>query len=275
MWLECTEKKLDLTKPVVMGIVNLTPDSFSGDGLFQNIDLALAQSRNMVQEGAVILDLGAESTRPGAQSLTDQQEIDRLMPVLERVLVECDAVVSVDTRKPAVIQAALQAGAHMINSVDALTMPGAVEAVAHSKAAICLMHMRGEPSTMQQGDIVYDDVVEEIKAYLQQRIGTCEQAGIAKARIVVDPGFGFGKTHQHNCMLLKGLRAFTAFDCPVLFGCSRKSTLGHLTGRQVDQRVYAGVAGTMLACYHGATIIRTHDVAATMDAMAVYKAVMR
>ena len=274
MLFHCGTKNLDLAKPVVMGIVNLTPDSFAGDGIHDSIEAALLQAHRMVEEGAAILDLGAESTRPGAKKLSDQEECDRLLPVLERVLTELDVVISVDTRKPSVIEAALAAGAHMINSVDGLTTPGALDAVASSNAGVCLMHMRGEPETMQEGLIEYSDVVAEVYAFLHGRVAACEERGIAKNRIAIDPGFGFGKTIEHNSLLLQKLQAFSPLGCPVLFGCSRKSTLGVITGKPVDQRVFASVAGAVLACYHGAKMIRVHDVAATVDALAVLEAIM-
>lgn len=256
-----------------MGIVNLTPDSFSGDGVGGDAVRALAHAHAQVDAGADILDLGAESSRPGAAPVSAQQEIDRLLPVVEG-LRDCGVPLSVDTAKPEVMRAALAAGADMINDIAALRAPGALEAVAASDAAVCLMHMRGEPGTMQR-DPRYDDVVAEVAEFLRGRVAAAEAAGIARNRIVIDPGFGFGKTLAHNLALLRRLDSFIGLGVPVLAGISRKSMLGQITGRSVDERVPASVAAALLAVERGAAIVRVHDTAATRDALAVLDALGR
>jgi dihydropteroate synthase len=254
-----------------MGIVNLTDNSFSGDGLRGQVAQAVAQGLRMVEEGADILDLGAESSRPGAKSVSAQQEMDRLLPVLEG-LRDRGVPLSVDTVKPEVMRAAIMAGADMINDIAALTAPGALEVVAGSQAAVCLMHMQGEPRTMQ-ADPSYTDVVTEVANYLSGRVAACEQAGIARDRIVIDPGFGFGKTLGHNLALLRQLSRFVETELPVLVGLSRKSMFALITGRPPGERVHASVAAALLAVRRGAAIVRVHDVAATRDALAVWQAI--
>jgi dihydropteroate synthase len=249
-----------------MGVVNITPDSFSDGGRFFNADQAVSHARRLADEGADIIDLGGESTRPGAEAVSESQELERVMPVLERIR---DLCVSVDTRRPAVMKAALAAGASMINDVEALAAPGALEAVAESTCAVCLMHKKGDPATMQR-DPHYDDVVAEVKAYLEQRVTAAKAAGIAAARIVVDPGFGFGKTAQHNLELLRNLSDLS--ELPILAGLSRKSTLGKITGRPVDERLAGSLAMALLALQRGATILRVHDVRETRDVIAVWEA---
>lgn len=254
-----------------MGIVNLTDNSFSGDGLHGQANAAIAQGRRMVEEGAELLDLGAESSRPGAEPVSLQQELDRLLPVVTG-LRDCGVPLSIDTVKPEVMRAAIDAGADLINDIAALQAPGALAAVAAGKAAVCLMHMRGEPRTMQ-ADPHYDDVVGEVLAFLMDRVAACEAAGISRQRIVIDPGFGFGKTLGHNLHLLRHLDRFVATGLPVLAGISRKSMLGQMTGKPVGERVHAGVAAALLAVQRGARIVRVHDVAATRDALAVWLAI--
>lgn len=254
-----------------MGIVNLTDNSFSGDGLHGQATAAIAQGRRMIEAGADLLDLGAESSRPGAEPVPLQQELDRLLPVIGG-LRDCGVPLSIDTVKPEVMRAAIEAGADLINDIAALQAPGALAAVADSRAAVCLMHMRGEPRTMQ-ADPHYDDVVAEVGAFLLDRVAACEAAGIARDRIVIDPGFGFGKTLGHNLELLRHLDRFTDTGLPVLAGMSRKSMLGQITGQPVGERVSAGVAAAMLAVQRGARIVRVHDVAATRDALAVWQAI--
>jgi dihydropteroate synthase len=267
----CGRFVLNAERPLIMGIVNLTDDSFSGDGLHGNVDLAVAQGLRQIEEGAHILDLGAESSRPGAQPIPAQQEIDRLLPVIE-ALRNCGTPLSIDTVKPEVMRVALNAGADMINDINALRAPGALELVAASKAGLCLMHMQGEPGTMQD-DPHYDDIVAEVAGFLGERVAVAEAAGIALHRIAVDPGFGFGKSLEHNIELLRRLDELVVPGLPLLVGLSRKSMLGLLSGRPAAERVYAGIAAHVLAVLRGARIIRVHDVAATRDAMAVLQAV--
>jgi dihydropteroate synthase len=249
-----------------MGVVNITPDSFSDGGRFLDAGQAIAHARRLADDGADIIDIGGESTRPGAAPVSQDEEMGRILPVLEKVR---DLPVSVDTRRPAVMKAALEAGASMINDVDALTAPGALQAVAKSRCAVCLMHKKGEPSTMQR-DPHYDDVVAEVKAFLNERVKAAKAAGVARERLVVDPGFGFGKTGAHNLELLRNLR--TLADLPVLVGLSRKSTIGKITGRPVDQRLAGSLAMVLLALQAGATILRVHDVKETRDVIAVWQA---
>jgi dihydropteroate synthase len=249
-----------------MGVVNVTPDSFSDGGRFLGDKEAVEHARKLAAEGADIIDIGGESTRPGAAAVSEQQELERVMPVLEKI---SDLCVSVDTRRPAVMRAAIANGASMINDVDALTAPGALEVVAASRCAVCLMHKKGEPATMQR-DPHYDDVVREVKAFLNERLKAAQGAGIARERLVVDPGFGFGKTGAHNLELLRKLQGLS--DVPVLVGLSRKSTIGKITGRPVDQRLAGSLAMVLLALQAGATILRVHDVKETRDVIAVWQA---
>jgi dihydropteroate synthase len=268
--LQCGRFQVDLAHPRIMGIVNLTDDSFSGDGLHGQAVGAIVQGLRMVEEGAAMLDLGAESSRPGAEPVPLQREMDRLLPVVEG-LRDCGVPLSVDTVKPEVMRAAIAAGADLINDIAALQAPGAIDVVAGTSAAVCLMHMRGEPRTMQ-AEPRYDDVVAEVHGFLMERVAACVAAGIARHRIVIDPGFGFGKTLGHNLALLRHLDRFTGTGLPVLAGISRKSMLGLITGRPVGERVHASVAAALLAVQRGAKIVRVHDVAATRDALAVWLA---
>jgi dihydropteroate synthase len=253
-----------------MGVVNVTPDSFSDGGRTLDPTAAIDRANALIEEGADILDVGAESSRPGARGVSAEEELSRLMPVLEG-LRECPVPVSVDTAKPEVMRAAIAAGAAMINDIGALRAAGALQAVAASDAGVCLVHMRGEPRTMQQSPS-YDDVVAEVGAFLEQRVAAAEGAGIARERIVVDPGFGFGKTAAHNFELLRKLDRIAALGLPVLAGWSRKSTLGAITGRGAGDRLAASLAAALLAVERGARIVRVHDVAATRDALAVLAA---
>lgn len=254
-----------------MGVVNITPDSFSDGGQFLAVDAAVAQARRLADEGAAIIDIGAESTRPGARAISEDEELARLMPVLEAIR-DLPLPISVDTRRARVMRAALDAGASMINDVEALVLPGALEAVAASDCAVCLMHKKGDPATMQQ-DPHYADVVTEVAEFLALRVAAAEAAGIARARIVIDPGFGFGKSADHNLELLRSLDRLGELGVPVLAGLSRKSLLGAITGRPVGDRAAASVAAALLAAQHRATILRVHDVAATRDALAIWRAV--
>jgi dihydropteroate synthase len=269
--LRCGRFMIDLSQPRIMGIVNLTDDSFSGDGLRGHATSAIEQGLRMVDEGADILDLGAESSRPGAEPISAQQELDRLLPVIDG-LRDCGVPLSVDTMKPEVMRAVLAAGADMINDIMALRSPGAMDAVTGSSAAICLMHMQREPRTMQSAP-AYGDVVAEIAGFLAERVAACVAAGIVKDRIVIDPGFGFGKALEHNLALLRHLDRFVAMELPVLAGISRKSMLGLITGRPVGERLSAGLAAALLAAQKGAAIVRVHDTAATRDALAVLNAI--
>ena len=253
-----------------MGVVNVTPDSFSDGGRFLEPRAAISHAETLIEQGADLLDIGAESSRPGARGVSAEEELARVMPVLE-ALSDCPVPVSVDTVKPEVMRAALGAGASMINDIGALRAPGAIEAVAASDAAVCLMHMQGEPHTMQR-DPHYGDVVTEVAAFLAERVAAASAAGIARERIAVDPGFGFGKTVAHNFELLRNLDRIAALGLPVVAGWSRKSTLGALTGRPADDRLAASLAAALLAVERGARIVRVHDVAATRDALRVLAA---
>jgi dihydropteroate synthase len=263
---------LDLARPRVMGILNVTPDSFSDGGRFPDPASAVDHARSMLADGADIVDVGGESTRPGAGAVDAATEIARVVPVIE-ALARDGALVSVDTMKPAVMRAALAAGASMVNDVRALQEPAALEAVAPTAAAVCLMHMRGTPATMQR-TTGYADVVSEVRAFLETRIRACEAAGIARERLVVDPGFGFGKGAAQNLEMLARLGDFASLGVPVLAGLSRKSTLGAVTGRGEDDRLAASVAAAVIAVERGAAIVRVHDVRETVDALRVWSAVV-
>ncbi len=257
-----------------MGVLNLTPDSFSDGGRHVGIDAALAAAHRMLDEGAAIIDIGGESTRPGADPVSVGEECDRVLPLIERLCSERDCIVSIDTMKPEVMRAACRAGAAIINDVKALQAPGAIEVAAAEQAAVCLMHMRGEPRTMQLAP-AYGAVVDEVGAFFESRIATCLAQGIPASRLLIDPGFGFGKTLAHNLELLAQLPSFQALRLPILVGMSRKGMLGQITGRAVVDRTAAGLAAATLAVWNGASIVRTHDVAATVDAVKVAGAVRR
>lgn len=259
-----------LDRPLIMGVVNVTPDSFSDGGVSFDADDAIARAEQLVAEGADLLDVGGESTRPGAPDVPAEEELQRILPVV-RTLAPRFAV-SVDTSKADVMREVLPLGVAMINDVRALREPGALDAVAASDAAVCLMHMRGSPRTMQD-DPVYADVVAEVGDFLRERALAAEASGVARERIVIDPGFGFGKTVEHNLMLWRRLGVLRSLGWPILAGLSRKSLLGRITGRPVDERMHASVAAALLAVQRGAGIVRVHDVAATRDALAVLRAV--
>jgi dihydropteroate synthase len=269
--LHCGHYRLSLERPLIMGIVNVTPDSFSDGGAYLDATAAIAHAHRLVEEGADILDIGGESTRPGAASVSAEQELVRVVPVL-RGLRNIGVPISVDTLKTEVMRAALDEGATIINDVTALSAPGAMEAVAASDAAVCLMHMQGEPRTMQP-EPHYDDVVAEVKAYLADRMGAVLAHGIARERVILDPGFGFGKRLEHNLALLREMEQIAALGLPVLAGWSRKSSLGLITGKPANDRLAASLAAAILSVRHGANIVRVHDVAATRDALAVVQAV--
>jgi dihydropteroate synthase len=258
-------------RPLIMGIVNVTPDSFSDGGLYISAENALHHALQLIEQGADLIDIGGESTRPGSNQVSVDEEMLRIMPIVE-ALVERNVPVSVDTSKPEVMRAAIAAGAAMINDVNALRAEGALEAVAAGGAAACLMHMQGEPRSMQ-AQPHYKDVVAEVKDFLRQRLDAAAAAGIPRERLVIDPGFGFGKTLKHNIELLRHLERFTDMNVPLLVGLSRKSMLGKITGNEVGDRVHASVAAALLAVAKGASIVRVHDVKATRDALAVYNAV--
>jgi dihydropteroate synthase len=271
MFLQCGRRRLALKHPVVMGVVNVTPDSFSDGGMLGDTDAAVRHALQLVEEGAAIIDVGGESTRPGAAAVSPQSELERVIPVLQALRARTDVVLSVDTSKPEVMRAAVAAGADLINDVRGLRGAGAIEAAAETGAAVCLMHMQGEPQTMQ-GSPRYDDVVTEVHDFLRDRAQACEAAGIARERIAIDPGFGFGKTVEHNLALLRGLPRLTALSFPVLVGLSRKSMLQSITGRPVGSRLAGSLALATLAVANGASIVRAHDVSATVDALRVVSA---
>ena len=270
MKLRCGRYELALERPFVMGVVNVTPDSFSDGGQYLDPGTALAHARKLIAEGADLVDIGGESTRPGAAPVSEDEELARVLPLLE-ALRDAPVPISVDTRRARVMREALRAGASMINDVEALESPGALDAVAASDCAICLMHKKGDPATMQR-DPSYGDVVAEVKAYLAARIAAAEKAGIARNRITIDPGFGFGKNRAHNLELLRRLAEFGSLGVPLIAGLSRKSMLGGITGKPVGERLAASVAAALLAVQHGAHILRVHDVAETKDALAVWQA---
>ena len=269
--LRCGDKTLDLSRPIVMGVLNVTPDSFSDGGRFLPVEAAVAHGLRLVEEGAAIIDIGGESTRPGATPVSVEEELRRVLPVVERLRQETQAVISIDTSKPEVIREAAAAGAGLINDVRALTEPGALEAAAASGSAICVMHMQGDPRTMQRAPS-YVDVVKEVKAFLDEHVQRCRAAGVSSDRIVVDPGFGFGKNLEHNLELLRRLRDLQG-EWPLLVGLSRKSMVGTLTGRSAGERVHGSVALAVIASINGARIVRAHDVAATVDALKIVAAV--
>jgi dihydropteroate synthase len=272
--LDCAGKPLDLGQPQVMGILNLTPDSFSDGGRFVARDAALCHAEQMVEQGAAIIDIGGESTRPGAQPVSVEEELERVVPVVEALAGEIAVPISVDTLKPAVMREAVDAGAGLINDVMALQAPGAIETVAELGVPVCLMHMQGEPRTMQQ-EPHYQDVVAEVYDFLAERVAACEAGGIRRDRLLLDPGFGFGKALDHNLSLLKHLRSLGSFGLPLLVGISRKSMIGALLGgASVDQRVGGSVSAAVVAVMQGATIIRAHDVRQTVEALKVAAAVL-
>jgi dihydropteroate synthase len=270
--LRCADRTLELGTPLVMGVLNVTPDSFSDGGRFFSPEAAVEQGLRMAADGAALIDVGGESTRPGAQAVSLQEELRRVLPVIERLRARTEAVISIDTSKPEVMRAAAGAGAGLINDVRALREPGALEAALASGCAVCLMHMQGEPRTMQQAP-VYRDVVREVRAFLRARAAACRSAGFEAARLAIDPGFGFGKNLEHNLTLLRNLAELAADGPPLLVGLSRKSMLGKLTGRAADERLSGSAALAAIAVLNGARIVRAHDVAATLDAVRVAAAV--
>lgn len=270
--LDCAGRVLRLDRPRVMGIVNVTPDSFSDGGAHDTVEAAVAHGLRLAAEGADILDVGGESTRPGAQDVDEAEELRRVIPVIERLARETALPISVDTSKPAVMRAAVAAGAGMINDVYALRREGALDAAAAAGVPVVLMHMQGEPRSMQDAP-AYDDVAGEVHRFLAERIFACEMAGIPKKRLVLDPGYGFGKSTDHNLRLLRQQSRLLDLGLPLLAGLSRKRSLGEVTGRPVGERVFASVAAAVLAAEYGARLLRVHDVAATVDALKVWSAV--
>jgi dihydropteroate synthase len=269
----CGKFQLDLSTPKVMGIVNVTPDSFSDGGRFSSADKAIAHAHDLVAQGADILDIGGESTRPGATPVPLDEELNRVIPVIEG-LAGIGIPLSIDTYKPEVMREAIKAGVDIVNDVCALQEPQALEIVAASDVGVCLMHMQGRPQNMQQ-DPQYQDVVKEVYDFLQARLAAAEQAGIAKTRITLDPGFGFGKRTAHNLALLEGLSTLQKLGAPLLIGLSRKSVLGQVAGADVNERLYASLAASVIAVMKGANIVRVHDVKATVEALKVASAVMQ
>ena len=273
LW-RCRQRVIDLSRPIVMGILNVTPDSFSDGDRYSTVAAALARARRIEEEGATVIDVGGESTRPGAAPVDEAVEIARVIPVIEGIAAASDIAISIDTSKPAVMAAAIAAGACIVNDVFALRAPGARECAAASEAGVCLMHMQGEPRTMQN-DPHYDDVVVEVCEFLARQRDACVAAGIARDAIVLDPGLGFGKGLAHNMTLLRELPRFAALNAPLLVGVSRKSFIGRILGRPVDERLYGGLGLAAWAVGQGARIIRTHDVAATRDAIGMVSAVLQ
>jgi dihydropteroate synthase len=273
LW-RCRNRTIDLTRPVVMGILNVTPDSFSDGGRYAGLDAALERARVIVAEGAGIIDVGGQSTRPGALAVEEAVEIERVVPVVEGIAASCDVAISIDTSKPGVMRAAVAAGACIINDVYALREPGARAVAAESQAGVCLMHMQGEPRTMQDSPH-YNDVVADVMAFLAQERRACMEVGVAGDAIALDPGFGFGKNLEHNLTLLRELPRLGALGAPLLVGVSRKSVIGKILGKSVNDRLYGGLGLAALAVANGARIIRTHDVNPTVDAVRSVSAVLR
>ncbi len=270
--LDCAGRELRLDQPRIAGIVNITPDSFSDGGKFFDAQRAIEHGLKLVEEGADLLDIGGESTRPGAEPVSAQDEIARIVPVIEALSKHTSVPIAIDTSKPEVMRAAVAAGAGFINDVRALREDGALDAAAGLKVPVCLMHMQGEPRTMQ-AEPHYLEVVEEVKRFLTDRVFACELSGLDKKRLVIHPGFGFGKTLEHNLALLRGLDQIVAIGVPVLAGLSRKAMIGALTGREVGDRAVGSAAAALIAVQKGAAIVRVHDVAATRDALAVWQGV--
>jgi dihydropteroate synthase len=270
--LDCNGRALDISRPAVMGILNITPDSFSDGGVFLSPEKAIAQALRMAEEGADIIDVGGESTRPGARPVSAQEEMDRVLPVVKALHARTPLPISIDTSKPDVMRAAVAAGAGFINDVLALRTDGALAAATELNVPVCLMHMQGEPRTMQN-DPRYTDVVSEVRDFLKQRLEACVNAGIPASRLVVDPGFGFGKTLEHNIELLRGLKKLQGLGATVLVGLSRKSMIGKALGLPVEQRLHASVALAVMAVQQGARIVRVHDVGPTVEALRMWSAI--
>lgn len=271
--LPCGNRELDLSRTHVMGILNITPDSFSDGGRYNRMDAALLRVEQMLAAGATLIDVGGESTRPGAAVVSVQQEVERVVPMVEAISQRFDAVISIDTSTPEVIRGSAAVGAGLINDIRALQRPGAMQAAVDTGLAVCLMHMQGDPQTMQQAPL-YASVLEEVNAFLEQRVQACLDAGIERGKLLLDPGFGFGKSLQHNLELFAAMQQVCPLDLPLLVGVSRKSMIGQALDRPVDQRLSGGLALTTLAVVKGARIIRVHDVAETVDAVRMAEAVL-
>lgn len=269
----CADKSLDLSVPRIMGILNITPDSFADGGQYNSLTLALKRARTIIEEGADIIDIGGESSRPDASVISDQEELDRIMPVICAIKSEFDVLISVDTYKPVVMREVIKAGVHIINDIKALQTKDALETVAESTVGVCLMHMQGTPQTMQRNP-EYEDVLQVVKTFLERRVKACINAGIARERIVIDPGFGFGKSLPHNLMLLKNLRELASLNRPLLVGLSRKASIGEILNLPVSERLYGSIAAHMIAIFQGASIIRTHDIKPTVEALKVTHTVL-
>ena len=269
--LSCGRFNLSLNRPQIMGILNVTPDSFSDGGLHTNTQQAIDYGLKLVSEGADILDVGGESTRPGAQPVTLAEELARVIPVIRALASQIEIPISIDTNKPEIMQAAVEAGACMINDVYALRQPGALDMAAQLQVPVCLMHMQGTPQDMQTAP-QYEDVIKSVQQFFAERLFACELAGIDRRRIILDPGFGFGKTLAHNIELLKNLQHFSSFERPLLVGLSNKTMIGAITGRAAQERTYGSVAAALQAISKGASIVRVHDVRATHDALTVWNA---
>lgn len=272
--LRCADRLLDLTRPHVMGILNVTPDSFSDGGRFVSPAAAVQQARSMCEQGASIIDIGGESTRPGATPVSEQEELDRVIPVVEGLARELDVILSIDTSSPVVMKEGAAAGAGFINDVRALSRPGALEAAKNAGLPVCLMHMRGEPASMQNAPS-YADIIAEVSNFLRQRIDACVDAGIPRHQLVLDPGFGFGKTLRHNLVLLQQLERLQSLELPLLVGMSRKSMIGAVLEKPVEQRLSGSLALAVMAVQRGARILRVHDVGPTVDAIRMAVAVMQ
>jgi len=266
-----SQRVLDLSEAHVMGVLNVTPDSFSDGGKFNSLDSALKQTEKMIMQGATIIDVGGESTRPGAQKISNQEELDRVCPIIEKIISEFETIVSVDTSTPHVMAESIRLGVGLINDVRAFNQPGVVEIVKNSSVALCIMHMKGNPLTMQHKPH-YDSVVEQVSDFLKQRVQSLVEEGVNPSRLILDPGFGFGKTLQHNLQLLNHISDFCELGYPVLVGLSRKSMFAEILDKPVDQRLFGSLSAAAIAAYQGACIIRAHDVQETRDAVLVVNA---
>ena len=269
MLLNLGSRTLDLSKPKIMGVLNITPDSFSDGGKYQSLDHALSACEKMIDEGASIIDVGGESTKPGSNPIEAGIQIDRVIPVIQSIKKNFDTIVSVDTGDPVVMREAIKNGAEIVNDVYALKNTGAMDFLSGENKAICLMHMKGSPSTMQENP-VYDDLMSEIKDFLEERINFCLRAGKNRESLIIDPGFGFGKTLRHNILLLKNIEQLKYLKVPICIGISRKSFIGKITNKTINERLYGSLGATLIALQNGANIIRTHDVGPTTDIINLY-----